>query len=129
MRRPRARTGQRSGAPLGAWPTTSPLTAFFCLSKVREAKVQERICASVAVLRVRRRCPLKSWTSLNSNGVDSEGLMAYSPGRRRKKNAIQIMSAMAMLRGSLEAVAMAMMRRMTGMGTGLTLLGGGSALE
>ena len=124
-----ALVGHRSSAPLEACPMTSPLTAFFCLSNVRDAKVADRISASVAVRRLSLRCPRNSWTSLNSNGVDSDVLMAYSPGLRRKKNAIQIMSAMARFKASSEATAMVMMRRRTGIGTGLTLFGAGSSLE
>jgi len=60
---------------------------------VREAKVADIMAASVAVAMSKRVYPKKSWTSFNSNGVDSEGLMAYSPGLRRKKKARHIMSA------------------------------------
>lgn len=50
----------------------------------------------------------------------------YSPGRRRKKKAIAIMSLIAMTNGSEEAWAMKEIERMTRRGTGLTLFGGGS---
>ena len=89
----------------------------------------ESICAGVAVCSGRRSCPLNNCTSLYSKGVDSEGLIAYSPGRRRKKKAMQMRSAKAMLNGSCDAMETVMMRRMTGMGTGFTRLGGGSLLE
>ena len=40
-----------------------------------------------------RRCPIHIWTSENQNGEVSEGLLVYSPGRRREKKARPIISA------------------------------------
>ena len=58
-----------------------------------EAKVAVESSAAVAVSRFSRRVPRKSWMLRSWNGVESDGLWAYSPGRRRKKNARPIMSA------------------------------------
>ena len=52
-----------------------------------------------------------------------------SPGYNEKKKARPIMSAMAFVKAPLEAVAMAKMRWMTVIGSGLTRLGSGSFLE
>ena len=49
----------------------------------------------VTVARTSRRFPRKSWTSSREKGVDSDGVAVYSPGRIKKKNAMQIMSAIA----------------------------------
>ena len=46
-----------------------------------------------AVVRFSRSYPWKSWMCRNSNGVESDGLLAYSPGRNKKKNANLIISA------------------------------------
>ena len=73
--------------------------------------------------------PRKNWTSFNLNGVDSDWLIAYSPGYSKKKNAITIMSAMLMLRAVLEDIATSRRRRIMGMGIGFTLFEGGSSLE
>ena len=94
-----------------------------------EQKVAVLSCAAEAVRRSRRCCPIHIWTSENQNGDVSEGLSVYSPGRRRKKKASPIMSAVPWIKGSFEACAMAKMRRMTIIGTGLTRFGGGSCLE
>ena len=128
MRRPIARTGQRVRSPLGECPTTSPQTPFFCLPNVREQKVEVNMSASDAVVRFSFCMPRKSCVSFSLKGVDSAGLMAYSPGLSRKKNAIQIMSEIAILKLLLEARATVMRQQMTGTGTGLTRFGGGSSL-
>ena len=84
--------------------------------------------ASGAVVRFSRSCPRKSWTSRNSNGVESDGLLAYSPGRNKKKNANPIISAMQVKCGSVMVAATAKIRRRTWTGTGFTRFGGGSSL-
>ena len=66
-------TGQSSWSPLQARPITSPVTPFFCSSKVREAKVAQLSWASVAVSRSRRISPRNSWTLFKSKGWVSLG--------------------------------------------------------
>ena len=129
MRRARALAGQSSRSPLGAWPMTSPRTEFFCVSKVREQKVAVRRWASEATFRSILLTPRNNCTLLRVNGWESEGLMAYSPGRKRKKNAMLIISAVHLMKGHSAASATARMRRSTWTGTGLTLSGGGSSFE
>ena len=129
MRRARIRGGLRRGSPLWPTPTTSPLTPFFWSRNVREANVAVRMSASGAVARLRRVPPQKSWTLRSWKGVDSDGLYAYSPGRRRKKNARPIILARHWCWGSSWRVkAIANMRLMTDTGTGLTRFGGGSMM-
>eukprot|EP00985_Skeletonema_marinoi_P009016 scaffold4125_cov146-Skeletonema_marinoi.AAC.1 len=60
------------------------------------------------------------------NGVDSELVSTYSPGRSKKKNARMIMSETALVDSKVERAAREAMRRMTCIGTGLTRWGGGS---
>mmetsp|Transcript_30800 Transcript_30800/g.69101 ORF Transcript_30800/g.69101 Transcript_30800/m.69101 type:complete len:215 (+) Transcript_30800:111-755(+) len=124
-----ARTGHRKASPLRPRPMTSPRTPFFWSVKVSETKVAHRIWASVAVVRSMRVCPMKSWTSVRRKGVDSSAdpSTVYFPGRRRKKNAIIIMSAVALLKSWLDARARYAFERRTWTGMGLTRLGGGSS--
>ena len=56
----RVRTGQSIGSPLKPRPITSPLTPFFCMAKVKEAKVAQRSCVSEEVTRSRQWPPRKS---------------------------------------------------------------------
>ena len=56
----RARTGHTRGDPDRARPMTSPRTPFFCVVNVRVQNVAERIEATDAVERQRRRAPTKS---------------------------------------------------------------------
>jgi hypothetical protein len=42
-----------------------------------------------------RRDPIQSWTSSRQKGQVSEAVPVYSPGHRRKKKAMIIMSAIA----------------------------------
>ena len=60
---------------------------------MREAKVVEKSSGSDTVIKFRCWPPQKNWTSRSWNGVESDGLYAYSPGLRRKKNASPIVSA------------------------------------
>ena len=57
------------------------------------------------------------------------GYQCICQGKAKKKNARLIMSAMALVVGSVVFDATAKMWRMTMIGTGLTRLGGGSFLE
>ena len=70
--------------------------------------------------RLRRRWPMNSWKSARVNGVVSEGVLVYSPGRIRKKKAMVSMSVMAMwsLVPTMAAALVAWM--MTKIGMGLT---------
>ena len=72
---------------------TSPRTPFFWVVKVREANRARRSSDSGAVSKGRRVSPMKSWTSSRRKG--SPSLSVYSPGRRRKKKAIMIISEAA----------------------------------
>ena len=74
----------------------------------------------------RRVLPTNNCTSHMRNGVDSEGPDVYSPGRRRKKKANTIMSAIADVAGLPEAVPIPIMWRIIDMGTCFTRLGTGS---
>jgi hypothetical protein len=53
--------------------------------------------ASIAVFRSSLCRPAKIWTSAKRKGVVSEFVPVYSPGCRRKKKTITIISAMARL--------------------------------
>ena len=53
----------------------------------------------------------------------------YSPGRKRKKNASAIISAVAWMCGELPELATCMILRITWMGIGFTRCGGGSAFS
>lgn len=46
---------------------------------------------------------MKSWTDLKSKGWVSDFVAVYSPGRRRKKKAMVIMSLMPTTKGSVDA--------------------------
>ena len=72
---------------------------------------------------------MKSWTSPRVKGVVSDGESVYSPGRRRKKNAMMIMSATASKKNELggSSRATVQIRLSTATGMGLTRVGGGSA--
>jgi hypothetical protein len=59
------------------------------------AKVAERVVASGAVKRLMGWDPIFSLTSVRRNGVFLLGATVYLPGRSKKKNAMQIISAMA----------------------------------
>ena len=82
-RRARARVGQQKGSPLRPSLMTSLGMPFFWVVKVREAERAWRSSSSVAVSRLRRVGPTKSWTSPRVKGVVSDGESVYSPGRRR----------------------------------------------
>ena len=122
-RRMRACTGQRTGSPLHAKPMTSPRTPFFCVVKVSDANRACCICSTGAVKTCRRVSLMNSCTSCSQNG--SLSLSVYSPGRRRKKNATMIMSAVAQNSGLCDSVVRdrAAMRRTTEIGIGLTRRG------
>ena len=92
-----ASTGQSSGLPDLLRPMTSPRTPFFWEVKVRVANVAVRIVARGAASGSRRWPPTKSCTSCIRNGVVSDFIAVYSPGRKRKKKASAIISAVAWL--------------------------------
>jgi hypothetical protein len=95
MRRVNAKTGQNTGLPDRPSPITSPRTPFFWVVNVSATKVTRDRSSSGMVV-ARNRCwPIQHWTSVSVKGVVSDDVPVYSPGRSRKKNARQIMSAMA----------------------------------
>ncbi len=73
-----------------------------------------------------RVSPMKSWTSARRKGLLL--LSVYSPGRRRKKKAMTIISEIAQKVVSADMVVCARVaiRRMTVIGMGLTRSGAGS---
>jgi hypothetical protein len=120
MRRTRQRTGHNSGLPLRPRPMTSPQTPFFCVVKVREAKVPDHRDCSPAVAGSIRTGQIKNWTSHIRKGVVSEAVAVYSPGRSKKKKASPIISATARLFIVAERSAAVSMCPMIAMGIGLT---------
>jgi hypothetical protein len=79
---------------------TSPRTPFFWDVNVNVPKVARARSARGMDTAEARRDPIQSWTSARRKGQVSEAVPVYSPGRRRKKKAMIIMSAMAWLPGS-----------------------------
>ena len=112
MRRARERTGQSWLSPDLPCPMTSPLTPFFWVVNSKVAKVAFSIWVSVHDMMLRRRVPICSLASWRRKGWDSVLVDVYSPGRRRKKKAKVIMSAVAQLRGVGVAFAMLAIRLM-----------------
>jgi len=90
--RAKAQTGHTIGSPEVLKPITSPLTPFFWVSKVRDAKVAALSSWSVAFTRSKRRGLTKSCTELKVNGCESLLASVYLPAGRRKKKASRIMS-------------------------------------
>ena len=97
MRRATARTGQRAGSVVLDNPIISPRTPFFWSVNSNVTNVADSSCAVVDDVRSRLQLPVFSRTSQKRKGEDSEEFAVYSPGRNKKKNAIIIMSAMAVL--------------------------------
>ena len=67
---------------------------IFWLVKVSEAKVAVSNSAFEDIRMCRHCPPINNWISLRVKGVVSDALLVYSPGRRRKKNAMMIISMM-----------------------------------
>ena len=104
-RRIKARTGQREGWPLRAWPTTSFSTPFFCFVNRRVTKVAlSKVVKST-------KCPCA--VSVLTRNVTSDNVKGWvlalgeaavcSPGRRRKKKPMIAKSAMAEVNGVVPA--------------------------
>ena len=73
---------------------------------VREQKVADSNVLSEASVQSTLQLPMKSW--FNMNGVVSDAESVYSPGRRRKKKARTIMSAVHCVSTLLPAREMTM---------------------
>jgi hypothetical protein len=100
--------GAEVGWPERPRPITSPRTPLFWVSNSSVTKSALRRSASVAVCRWRGQPATLRETSRRRKGVDSAGLMVYSPGRSKKKKPSVIMSATAWLPVKLVAKAMEM---------------------
>ena len=124
-RRTMASTGHREGLPDLPRPMTSPRTPFFWVVNVKETNVAVAMVVMGAVKMSMYVPPVDSRTSDKRNGVVSDGVAVYSPGRSRKKKANAIMSAMAGVLVCPDKVAAWRIHRRTVTGTGFTRLGGG----
>jgi hypothetical protein len=129
MRRIMARVGHGRECPVRPWPMTSPRTAFFWIVNVSEAKVTWSRMWAGAVSGSMLVVPTHMRTSWRVKGCASSLFSVYSPGRSRKKNAIQIRSAAANEESSAAAWAMAQASWRTPSGIGWRREGGGSALR
>lgn len=128
MRRATARTGQAFWLFDRPCPTTSPLVPFFCVVKVRLTNVLSRSVSTGDLLTSTGEVLIHSLTSQRRKGWESNAGFVYSPGRRRKKKAIHIMSeaARAALLPSIVANLVASWR--IGIGIGFTRVGCSSNL-
>ena len=70
-------------------------TPFFYVQEIKEADLACASSVSVAVVRLRRRVPMNSWTFPEVKDVVSDLESVYLPGCSKKKNAMIIMSAVA----------------------------------
>ena len=93
--RRKASFGHNSGSPVAPWPILSPRTPFFCVAKLSITNVVTASSLSVAVEVSNTVRPTLKVTSDRRNGALSYFVYVYSPGHRRKKKAIMIMSATA----------------------------------
>ena len=82
-----------------------PRTPFFCVLYVSITKVAAASSLSVAVVVSNTVRPTLKVPSYRQNGLLSNFVTVYSPGHRRKKKVITIMSATAFSSWSLEAAA------------------------
>ena len=94
-RRRNASFGHNSGSPVAPWPIFSPLTPFFCVVNASIKNVAAASSLLVAVAGSNTVRPTLNVTSDRRNGELSDFLPVYSPGCRRKKKAIMIMSVTA----------------------------------
>jgi hypothetical protein len=92
---------------------TSLHTPFFCVVKVKVAKVAWESCSIVAVSTFKHVGPINNWTSCKRKGAVSDLFAVYSPGRSKKKKAKIIMSAVATWQASFHAAARVAMCRNT----------------
>ena len=113
MRRRKASVGHNSGSPVAQWPILSPRTPFFCVLNISITNVAAASSLSVAVAVSNTVRPTLKVKSDRRNGALSDFVHVYSPGRRRKKKAIMIMSATACSSWSLEVAATQARRRGT----------------
>ena len=83
------------GSPVAPWPIFLPCTPFFCVVKTSIENVSAGSSLSVVLAVSNIVQPTLNVTSDKRNGELSYFVPVYSPGRRRKKKAIMIMSATA----------------------------------
>ena len=86
---------------------------FLCVLNISITNVAAASSLSVAVVVLNTVRPTLKVTSDRQNGALSDFVPVYSPGGRRKKKAIMIMSATACRSWSLEAAATQASRHMT----------------
>mmetsp|Transcript_42841 Transcript_42841/g.130289 ORF Transcript_42841/g.130289 Transcript_42841/m.130289 type:complete len:298 (-) Transcript_42841:579-1472(-) len=124
---PIAATAYAHGCPDRPCPIDSPLTPFFCVLKVRVTKSAAAILAGVARSAEIGRGPKKNWILRILKGVASvsDPPRQYSPGRIKKKKAVQARSAMTCCFGVLER-SWASSACRTAIRSGLNLSGAGS---
>ena len=96
-RRLMAATAHARGWTIVPYPVDYSLTPFFCIIKRRPMKIAAAQVAGEAVVAGLGWVPINNWMSRRVKGVEtvSVTLAQYSPGRSRKKNAIQAMSEIA----------------------------------
>ena len=114
-----AATAQVWGCPVAPCTIDSPLTQFCCVVKRRLTKVVAAQVAVEAVVAWVGWLPKKNCMSRRLKGVVTVSVppAQYSPGRRRKKEAIQESSAIAWSHGESLLAAVSMQWRMeTGRG-------------
>ena len=105
-----------------------PFDAIFCVVKRRLTKVAAAQVAAESVVAWKGWLPTKNWMSRRLKGVVTVSVPPahYSPGRSRKKKAIQARSAISWSCGKTLLAAESMQWRME-TGKGHTLPGEGSS--
>ena len=103
-RRHKASFRHNIGSPVAPWPSFFS-TPFFCVLNVSITKVAAESSLSVVVAVSNNLRPKLKVTSDRRKGELSDLVPVYSPGRRRKKKVIMIMSATACSSWSVESAA------------------------
>ena len=114
--------------PLHPKLMNSSRMSFFWLANASVAKVAQSRVAAGEVSRQRQVAPVNNWTLAVVKGAVSDGEDVYSPRWSRKKNAITIMWATTKTATRFIASVSPSICRITVIGIGLTLWGGGSSI-
>ena len=118
--------GHNRGSPVDLWPIFSPRAPFFCVVKTSITNTSAASSLSVVVTVLNTVRPKMNVTYDRRKGELSYFVPVYSPGHRRKKKAIIVVSVKACSSGSLEAASTQANRSRTCTGIGLTQEVGGS---
>ena len=121
-----AATALARGFTVAPCPIYSPLTPFLYIVKRRLTNVAAAQVEGEALVAWVGWVPMKNWMLRRVKGVENVSIppAQYSPGRRRKKKAIQSRSAIALPLGELPWAIESMPWRMETW-RGSTLPGGG----